>query len=1097
MSGSSVYLPENEAGRLEALRSYRVLDTPPEEAFDDLARLAAYICGTPIALIGLVDADRQWFKAAVGWEVHEIPRKVSFCSRTVLQSDLLIIPDILKDPQAATSLLATQGGMRFYAGASLLTSEGYAIGTLCVMDCMPRALTEEQSSALQRLACQVVAQLELRRTPPYKAFSQDRPVEMPESKGSGGVLRESEALYRTVTETASDAIIVIDEDSQILFVNRSTERIFGYLKEDLLGQSLTMLMPDYLRQVHRQAVKKYIETGKRHLSWEGVELTGLHKSGKEIWLQISFGEIVRDGKHIFTGICRDISERKRLEHERFQLAAIVESSGDAIIGKDLDGIITSWNKGAERIYGYSAEEVVGKHAAVLTLAEHANEIARIMEKLRRGERIEPYETVRVTKSGERILISLTVSPIRDENGRIVGASAVGRDITERQRSEEKLRVQESRLRLLIEQLPAALWTTNTDLRITSSTGAGWATLDWNPDQIVGMSLFEYFQTDDPHFPPLASHLRALQGETASYEMTGKDRTFEVRVEPLRDAEGRIVECISAALDVTARKQAEEALRASEKRYRSLFEGVVHGIYRVSVDGQFLEVNPALAAMLGYDSPDEVLQLDAAKVYVDPEERSRLVQKWLATDRIEDEVNWRRRNGEVIRVRLSGRPLTDQQNVVQGLEFIVEDVTSRRSLEEQLRQAQKIEALGHLAGGMAHEFNNFLGIIMGYTELLAEEKGVSESLRRKLAEIKAATQRAASLTRQLLAFGRRQMLEPRVLDINTVVWETHKLLRRLMPENIDLVSLLDPALKSVKADPAQIQQILINLVVNARDAMPDGGKVVIETANVELDEEHAVPELYFQPGDYVMLAVTDNGLGMNEETRAKVFEPFFTTKQEGKGTGLGLATVYGIVRQSGGYTTVESRLGKGTTFRVYLPRTEAGEFLPEEASPPAQEETLRGTETVLVVEDENGLRKLICASLERHGYNMLTAKDGAEALQILEQYPGMIHLVVSDIMMPRLNGLQLREQAAPLRPGLKFLFISGYMEVSMAEQQLPPRDAAYLEKPFLPVELARKVRELVEEPSKDEAQGKRPRVSTRAATADSGSHFHQENRPFST
>ena len=965
-------LPENEVARLENLRSYAILDTPPEQAFDDLTSLAAYLCGTPIALIGFIDLNRQWFKSRIGWDVPEVPRDMSFCTHTILQPDVLVVSDTLQNKGFGTSPLATHGGIRFYADAPLISAEGYALGTLCVMDSVPRELTEGQTDALRRLARQVMTQLESRRRLTARPLLKDGPVEMPEGKGADGLLRESDARYRTITETASDAIIVIDEDSKILFVNRTTERIFGYLKNELVGHLLTMLMPDYLRQVHQQAIKKYVGTGKRHLSWEGVELPGLHKSGQEIWLQISFGESVRDGKHIFTGICRDISERKR--------------------------------------------------------------------------------------------------------------------------AEEKLRGQETRL---LEQMPAVLWTTDTDLRITSSAGAGLAALDWHPDQMVGISLIEYFKTDDPQFLPLAAHLRALQGEPASYEMTRKDRTFEVRVEPLRDAEGRIVECISAALDVTARKQAEEALRASEKRYRSLFEGVVHGIYRVSVDGQFLEVNPALAAMLGYDSPDEVLQLDAANVYVDPDERSRLVHKWLAEDRIEDEVNWRRRNGEVIRVRLSGRPLTDQQNVVQGLEFIVEDVTSRRSLEEQLRQAQKIEALGQLAGGMAHEFNNFLGIIMGYTELLAEEKGVSESLRRKLAEIKAATQRAASLTRQLLAFGRRQMLEPRVLDINTVVWETHKLLRRLMPENIDLVSLLEPALKNVKADPAQIQQILINLVVNARDAMPAGGKVVIETANVELDEEHAVPELYFQPGDYVMLAVTDNGLGMDEETRAKVFEPFFTTKQEGKGTGLGLATVYGIVRQSGGYTTVESKLGKGTTFRVYLPRAEAAEFLPEEESPPVQEQVLRGTETVLVVEDEDGLRKLICASLERHGYNMLTAKDGAEALQILEQYPGMIHLVVSDIMMPRLNGLQLREQAAPLRPGLKFLFISGYMEVSMAEQQLPPRDAAYLEKPFLPVELARKVRELVEEPSKDEAQGKRPRVSTRAATADSGSHFHQENRPFST
>jgi CheY-like chemotaxis protein len=362
--------------------------------------------------------------------------------------------------------------------------------------------------------------------------------------------------------------------------------------------------------------------------------------------------------------------------------------------------------------------------------------------------------------------------------------------------------------------------------------------------------------------------------------------------------------------------------------------------------------------------------------------------------------------------------------------------------------------------MAHEFNNYLGIVLGYSELLLEEAGTTEGLRTNVGEIKAATQRAASLTRQLLAVSRRQVLEPKVLDVNAVVWETHKLLRRLIPGNIDLVPVLEPNLQPVKVDPAQIQQILINLVVNARDAMPQGGKVSIETANVELDEEYACRHIEVQPGRYVMLAVSDNGSGIDEHTKARIFEPFFTTKQEGKGTGLGLSTVYGIVRQSGGHITVESALREGTRFRIYLPPTAVTELKVEDETPPMQTEILSGTETVLVVEDEPALRRLISVSLEKRGYTVLAAEDGTEAIRILENNPGEINLVVTDIMMPKLNGLELRKKAILRQPEMRFLFISGYAEDTIGQTAHLPKDAGYLEKPFLPIELAHKVRALL-------------------------------------
>jgi two-component system cell cycle sensor histidine kinase/response regulator CckA len=589
-------------------------------------------------------------------------------------------------------------------------------------------------------------------------------------------------------------------------------------------------------------------------------------------------------------------------------------------------------------------------------------------------------------------------------------------------------------------------------------------LGYTHSEFVGKKLWEIGPFKD--IPASRSAFTELQAKgIIRYEdlpLESKDGRrinveFVSNVYPVDGAQ--VVQC--NIRDITERARADAALKISETRHRSIFEGAVHGIYRGTLEGQFLDVNPALVKMLGYSSAEEVLKLNVARdVFAEPEEGQRLLRKWQATGEIDDEVRWKRRDQRLIRVRLSGRVLGTEHQRSAGLEVIADDVTERRALEAQVCQAQKIEAMGQLAGGMAHEFNNYLSIVMGYSELLSEEVGPNESMRRNIAEIKAATQGAASLTHQLLALGRQQqVLEPKALDVNNAVWETHKLLRRLMPRNVDLVPVLEPNLRRVKVDPAQIQQILINLVVNARDAMPQGGKVVIETANVELDEKYAGRHVELRPGPYMMLAVSDNGSGMDELTQARIFEPFFTTKREGKGTGLGLSTVYGIVRQSGGLITVESAPGEGTTFRIYLPPTAMME-LNAEAETPMQPEALIGTETVLVVEDESALRRLISESLEKYGYTILAAKDGTEAMRIVETNSDQIDLVVSDIMMPKMSGLELREKAILLRPELRFLLMSGYMEDTIGQAEFPPQNVGYMEKPFLPIKLARKVRELL-------------------------------------
>ncbi len=420
-------------------------------------------------------------------------------------------------------------------------------------------------------------------------------------------------------------------------------------------------------------------------------------------------------------------------------------------------------------------------------------------------------------------------------------------------------------------------------------------------------------------------------------------------------------------------------------------------------------------------------------------------------------------GDQVAVALERGELLEQleRKVQERTAALSAEITERKQLEAQLLQSQKMEAVGRLAGGIAHDFNNLLTVIKGYSELLVEEVGGDGRLRRAAEEIDKAADRAALLTRQLLAFSRRQVLEPEVLDLNDVVANMDKMLRRLIGEDIDLVSVRRPGLGRVKADPGQIEQVIMNLAVNARDAMPQGGKLTLETANVELDEVYARNHVAITPGSYVMLAVSDTGCGMDAETQARIFEPFFTTKELGKGTGLGLATVYGIVKQSGGYIWVYSEPGQGTTFKVYLPRLEEA----VETAQPEREivRPARGSETVLLVEDEENVRQLVRQTLEKNGYTVLEARAGAEATQLSAQHPGPIHLMLTDVVMPKMSGRELAERLALLRPGIKVLYMSGYTDNAIVHHGVLDPGTAFLQKPFTAADLGQKVREVLDSP----------------------------------
>ena len=509
-----------------------------------------------------------------------------------------------------------------------------------------------------------------------------------------------------------------------------------------------------------------------------------------------------------------------------------------------------------------------------------------------------------------------------------------------------------------------------------------------------------------------------------------------------------------------------ALRASEASYAHLVERAPVGIYRSSPAGRFLSVNAALVRILGYDSAADVLRLDMARdVYADPAERQRLLDRDTYTDREYDEVEatWKRKDGRLLSVQLSVRAVRKGAGEVEYYETFVRDVTEQRRLQQQLVQSQKMEAVGRLAGGIAHDFNNLLTVITSYSDLLLQDLGGEDPKREDVEQVRKAAEGAAALTRQLLAFSRQQVLAPRVVSLSVVVQGVEKMLRRVIGEDVDLVTALDLNVGSVKADVGQLEQVLMNLAVNARDAMPTGGKLTIETANVEHDPDYAREREAALLRRFVMLAVSDTGIGMDEATKARIFEPFFTTKEPGKGTGLGLATVYGIVQQSGGFIWVYSEPGHGTTFKIYLPQVEAP--LEGRAVGAAPGDLPRGTETILLVEDAAAVRAVTRQVLERQGYTVLEAAHGAAALQTAAGHPGPIHLLLTDVVMPVLSGRQLADQLARLRPDAKVLYASGYTDDAVVRHGVLEAGISYLQKPFTADSLARKVREVLDRPTR--------------------------------
>jgi PAS domain S-box-containing protein len=765
-----------------------------------------------------------------------------------------------------------------------------------------------------------------------------------------------------------------------------------------------------------------------------------------------------------------LSDRENL------LRTVIEAEPDGVCLLGPDGVIRDMNRsGLTMLEAESPDPVLGQPVYRFVASESHEALRRLLDDAFRGQAgVLPHDVVGL-RGGQRSLETRVV-PLRGPHHEVIAALGIARDTTERKRDAEALSAHEARVKIMVHQLPVVLWSTDTELRFTSSLGAGLAALNLVPNLVVGMSLYDYFQTRDRAFPEIAAHLRALAGESVTMQSRWNGRAFQAHIEPLRGPEGTICGTVGIALDITERKQTEHAVRQTRTQFRAIFEGAPFGIAMADLRGYIRVSNAALSAMLGRGA-DELRGCRLTKLAY-PEDaapaRARLRDLLSGKlDRFQLETRLVRKDGQVVSGRMTVSLVRGGDGNAKFAVAMCEDITERKRTEDELRQkeaqyrqAQKMEAIGRLAGGIAHDFNNLLGVILNYADFAIEELAEKSPVRNDIEQIRRAADRAASLTRQLLIYSRREVVKAEVTDLNSVVTETERLLERTIGEDIEVRCTLAKDLQRVLADPGHLQQVLLNLAINARDAMPGGGTLCIETANMRLTERDRELHPFIIPGDYVSLSVSDTGCGMSDDVKSHVFEPYFTTKPAGKGTGLGLAMVYAIVKQAGGYIWLYSEEGLGSTFRICLPATRqaSSSALLRTYRPPA-DIAGRG-ETVLLVEDEDALRAVTYRILAQHGYSVLEAANGADGFDVAQRCSQPIDLLLTDVVMPRMSGADLATRLRAMWPEMRVLFTSGYTDDVIAAQQLLDDSVTLLQKPFTENLLLQMVREVLDAPSRE-------------------------------
>ncbi len=898
-----------------------------------------------------------------------------------------------------------------------------------------------------------------------------------EHKRNKDEITHREEFFRGLLENALEGVLLLGKDGQIQYVSSSIERILGYSPEERMGKSfLEPVHPEDVMRVKEWFQKILDDPGKsqtaefqirhRNQSWRTLEATGKSHFTENSTLQ---GVVLN---------FRDVTERKKAEGTTARLATIVESSNDAIYLITPEGVILSWNQGAERIYGFKPEEIAGRDMGLIVPTDSWPDFEKLLDKVWKGNPVSNFVIQQKTKAGKPILVSLTISPIREVSGQFSRASVIARDITESEQARTKQQMlQDERdqlleqLQLQMERMPVACLLGDQNFNYTYWNPAAEKMFGYSFKEVEGRhpnSLIVQSQSRsyvDSIFKRIAQGDMTAQGVySENLRKDGSVIICEWYNTPLNDPDGNFNGVMSMAIDVTERQKAEEV----QSHLGAILQQTTDAVFGSDLDNRIFSWNRGAETMFGYGF-DEILG-QPVTCLAPPDRKDEMIQIRqiaLKGDAVSNYETVRlKKNGESIEIALTLSPIKDSRGKIIGVSAIARDITDRkkaeeslRKHEEQMRLAQKMDAIGRLAGGVAHDFNNLLSVIGGNAEFLLGNLEEDSSQKEELEEIQKAVRRGAELTKQLLVFGQKQVSQPQPVHLNELSTEMNKMLKRLIDAAIDFSVIQDPALKPILADPGQMQQVILNLVLNARDAMPQGGHLILETRNVESLELDPEKGFALPPGAYVQLSVTDTGIGMDPEVQKRIFEPFFTTKA-GKGTGLGLATVYGIVNQWKGQIVVRSFPRTGSTFTLYFPALES---VPQAESKPKQETLIpHGSETLLVAEDEDPVRKILVRTLERQGYQVLEARNGVEAVQKAWNHEGTIHLLLTDTVMPKMNGKELADELKKSRPKVKIIFISGYPREVLSQQGIMDPSIHLIQKPFDLDYLSQQIRKILDE-----------------------------------
>jgi PAS domain S-box-containing protein len=896
-----------------------------------------------------------------------------------------------------------------------------------------------------------------------------------ERKQAEEALLESENKFKSFAEQALAGIYII-QDGVFKYVNPQFAQMFGYAVEECLND---MPFRDLVYAEDQATVEGQV--ARRTLGEaESVHYTfrGLKKNGQIFHVEVYGATSAYKGKPAATGTILDITERKRMEakvreHTDF-LQTLFDTIPNPVFHKDANGRYAGCNPAFLEFTGRPMEEILGKTVYDLEPKDIADKYEEKDRELFDQPGKQHYEWKIHNALGEIREVIFDKATILDTNAEVSGLIGVISDITERKRAEQALCNKSEELQLILDTVPATIWfkdKSNNFLRVNKATcemmGFSKADIEGkNAREVFPDWLAEKYYEDDLEV------IRSVQSKMGIEEQltnaAGELRWVRTDKIPWYDEQGNLAGVLAFALDITENKRAEESLRESEAQFRTLVESAPQAIF-IQGQGRFAYVNQEAIRLFGAKSQEFLLGQSVIKRF-HPDDHAKVLERirLLNEERkpvplIEERIL--KLDGTASDVEVSAVPFRYGEE--SGALVFVSDITDRKraeaekeKVEAQLFQSQKMESVGRLAGGVAHDFNNMLGVIIGRAEMALEQDILTANLKEDLQEILKAGQRSADLTRQLLAFARKQSAIPKILDLNDTISGILKMLRRLIGEDIDLFWAPELDLWKVKIDPSQVDQILANLVVNARDSISGVGAITMRTENVVIDDSVRAETPEFISGEYVLLTISDSGEGMNQEVLENIFEPFFTTKEVGKGTGLGLSTVYGIVKQNDGFIYVASEQGKGTTFKIYLPRLQD-----ETSQVPSKEVAGKrptGTETILLVEDDEAILNLSKTILEKLGYTVLAARTPVNAMHLVEEHQGDLHLLITDVVMPEMNGRELAEQLSAIRPNLKCIYMSGYTADVIAHRGILEEGVNFIQKPFGSRELAAKVRQVLDQ-----------------------------------